>query len=130
MSMTEPILAGFRGTKITGSISYTLVRYKSMSLKQILFRVIQSQIDLEDHPESLRLQHGSCSPRQDHSIAASLTLFRSSSREKIILQDLDLIRYNPDLDPLVILNSQIYILQARSLLLYLYYHRIIRILKY
>jgi hypothetical protein len=73
-----------------------------MSLKQILFRVNRSQIDLEDDPESPRLQHGSCSAHQELSIAASPTLFRSSSRKKIVLEVSDLIRYNPDLVHLVI----------------------------
>jgi hypothetical protein len=72
-----------------------------MSLKQIQFQVNQSQIDLEHDPKSSHLQHGSCSSRQELHIAASLTLFRSSSREKITLKDSDLIRYNPDLVHLV-----------------------------
>jgi hypothetical protein len=68
-----------------------------MSLKQIQFRVNRSQIDLEDDTESPRLQHGSCSSRQELSIAASLTLFRSTSKEQGVLKVLDLVRYNPDL---------------------------------
>jgi hypothetical protein len=76
-----------------------------MSIKQIQFRVNRSQINLDDDPELSHLQHGSCSSRQELSIAASLTLFHSSSREKIALEDSDLIRYNPDLVHLVIANS-------------------------
>jgi hypothetical protein len=75
-----------------------------MSLKWILFRVNRSQIDLEYDLESPRLQRESCSSRQVLSIATSLTLFRLSSREKIALQDSDLIRYNLDLVHLDISN--------------------------
>jgi hypothetical protein len=67
-----------------------------MSLKQIQFQVNRRQIDLEDDPESPRLQHGSCSSHQELSIAASLTLFRSVSKEQFTSEDSDLIRYNPD----------------------------------
>jgi hypothetical protein len=77
-----------------------------MSLKQIQFRAIQSQIDLEDDLESPHLKHGSCSSCQELSIVASLTLFRSSSRENIALEVLDLIRYNLDLVHLVVPNSK------------------------
>jgi hypothetical protein len=73
-----------------------------MSLKQIQFRAIRSQIGLEDDPESPRLQHGSCSSHQQLSIAASLTLFRSTSMEQITLEISDLARYNPDLIHLVV----------------------------
>jgi hypothetical protein len=68
-----------------------------MSLKQIKFRVHQSQIDLEDDLESPRLQHRSCSSHQEISIAASLILFCSTSREQFLLEVSDLVRYIPDL---------------------------------
>jgi hypothetical protein len=75
-----------------------------MSLKQIQFRVNQSQINLEDDPESPRLQHGSCSSHPELSIAVSLTLFRSARKEQFVLEVSDLVRYNPDLVYFVISN--------------------------
>jgi hypothetical protein len=74
-----------------------------MALKQIQFQINRSQIDLEDDPESPRLRHKSCSSRQELSVAASLTLFHSSSWEKIALEVSD------DLVHLVVPNPNYFV---------------------